>query len=67
MLEEMKSIEANNPWYLADLLQGRKHDEHGNIAKHKARLVVKGMLRGTKLILMKCLCRFEDLIQCGCS
>jgi hypothetical protein len=53
MLEEMKSIKDNGTWHLADLPPGRraiglkwvfkvKRDEHGNITKHKARLVVKG-------------------------
>jgi hypothetical protein len=53
MLEEMKSIEDNATWFLADLPPGRmaiglkwvfkvKRDEQENIAKHKARLVVKG-------------------------
>jgi hypothetical protein len=53
MLEEMKAIEDNNTWHLADLPPGRhaiglkwifkvKRDEHGAIVKHKARLVVKG-------------------------
>jgi hypothetical protein len=53
MLEEMKAIEDNGTWHLADLPQGRraigfkwvfkvKRDERGEIAKHKARLVVKG-------------------------
>jgi hypothetical protein len=53
MLEEMKSIEDNGTWSLVHLPQGRmaiglkwvfkvKRDEQGNIAKHKARLVMKG-------------------------
>jgi hypothetical protein len=53
MLEEMKSIEDNGTWYLADLPSGLraiglkwvykvKRDEHDNIVKHKARLVVMG-------------------------
>jgi hypothetical protein len=53
MLEEMHSIEENGTWYLADLPPGRKaiglkwgfkvkHNEGGEIVKHKARLVVKG-------------------------
>jgi hypothetical protein len=47
MLEEMKSIEDNDTWYLADLSSGHraiglkwvykvKRDEHGDIVKHKA-------------------------------
>jgi hypothetical protein len=47
MLEEMKSIEDNDTWYLADLPSGHraiglkwvykvKRDEHGDIVKHKA-------------------------------
>lgn len=53
MLEEMKSIEENHTWSLADLppegvvqsvssVFKVKWDEHGAVAKHKARLVVKG-------------------------
>jgi hypothetical protein len=53
MMEEMKSIEDNQTWTLADLPPGRKATclkwvfkvkrvEHGAISKHKARLVVKG-------------------------
>jgi hypothetical protein len=53
MLEEMKPIEDSGTWYLADLPSGRwaiglkwvykvKRDEHGDILKHKARLMVKG-------------------------
>jgi hypothetical protein len=53
MLNELRSIEENQTWVLTDLPLGRraiglkwvfnvKRDEHGNIAKHKARLVVKG-------------------------
>jgi hypothetical protein len=53
MMEEMKSIEDNTPWFLTNLPLGRsaiglkwvfkvKRDEQGNITKHKARLVVKG-------------------------
>jgi hypothetical protein len=53
MLKEMKAIEDNGTWHLADLPQGRraiglkwvfkvKRDKRGEIAKHKARLVVKG-------------------------
>lgn len=53
MLEEMQSIEDNHTWSLADLPHGRraiglkwvfkvKRDERGAVAKHKARLVVKG-------------------------
>jgi hypothetical protein len=53
MLKEIKSIEDNGTWYLAYLPLGHraigpkwvykvKRDEHGDIVKHKARLVVKG-------------------------
>jgi hypothetical protein len=53
MLVEMKSIEENDTWCLADLPSGRraiglkwmfkvKRDVDGNLVKHKARLVVKG-------------------------
>jgi hypothetical protein len=53
MLKEMKSIKGNGTWYLAELPPGRraiglkwvyrvKRNEHGDIVKHKARLVVKG-------------------------
>jgi hypothetical protein len=53
MLVEMKSIEENGTWCLADLPPGRraiglkwvfkvKHDAKGNVVKHKAQLVVKG-------------------------
>jgi hypothetical protein len=53
MLEEMKAIEDNGTWYLADLLLGRRaiglkwvfkvnRDEYNAIVRHKARLVVKG-------------------------
>jgi hypothetical protein len=53
MVEEMESIEDNQTWSLVDLPLGRrairlkwvfkvKRVEHGAVAKHKARLVVKG-------------------------
>lgn len=53
MMEEMTAIDDNETWSLADLPPGRraiglkwvfkvKRDEHGAVAKHKARLVVKG-------------------------
>jgi hypothetical protein len=53
MMKEMKSIEDNATWFLTDLPPGWgeigpkwvfkvKCDEQGNIAKHKARLVMKG-------------------------
>ena len=53
MIKEMRSIEENRTLTLADLPQGRrairlkwvfkvKRDERGAVAKHKARLVVKG-------------------------
>jgi hypothetical protein len=53
MKEEMDAIEDNQTWTLCDLSQGRraislkwvsklKHNEHGEVVKYKARLVVKG-------------------------
>jgi hypothetical protein len=53
MQEEMASIEGNQTWVLCDLPPGHrainlewvfkvKRDEKGTVAKHKARLVVKG-------------------------
>jgi hypothetical protein len=53
MLEEMKAIEDNEMWYLADLPPGRhviglkwifkvKRNEEDDAVRHKARLVVKG-------------------------
>ena len=53
MEEEMASIEENRTWSLVDLPHGRraislkwvfkvKRDENGEVAKYKARLVVKG-------------------------
>jgi hypothetical protein len=53
MLEEMKAIEDNGTWYLTSLPPERraiglkwvfkvKRDEHDQVVKHKARLVVKG-------------------------
>jgi hypothetical protein len=52
MEEEMKSIEDNGTWTLTGLPEGRraiglkwvfkvKKNEHGEVARHKARLVVK--------------------------
>jgi hypothetical protein len=52
MLEEMASIEHNQTWSLVNLPAGQrtiglkwvfkiKKDEHGNVTKHKARLVAK--------------------------
>jgi len=52
MLEEMRSIEANQTWELLDPLVGCrliglkwvckvKMDEHGDVVKHKARLVAR--------------------------
>jgi hypothetical protein len=56
MLEEMASIEENKTWSLVDLPRGHraiglkwvfklKHDEHGEIVKHKVRLVAKGYVQ----------------------
>jgi hypothetical protein len=53
MMEEMNSIEENGTWSLVDLPPDRrpigvklvfkvKQDEHGEVSKHKARLVMKG-------------------------
>jgi hypothetical protein len=53
MMEEMDSIEENGTWSLVDLPPDRrpigvklvfkvKQDEHGEVSKHKARLVMKG-------------------------
>jgi hypothetical protein len=53
MEEEVKSIEDNGTWTLTELPEGRravglkwvfkvKKNEHGEIARHKVRLVVKG-------------------------
>jgi hypothetical protein len=53
MKEEMDAIEDNQTWTLCDLSQGRraislkwvsklKYNEHGEVVKYKARLVVKG-------------------------
>jgi len=53
MAAEIEAIESNGTWYLTDLLEGAKrigvkwisktkHDEKGNINKHKARWVVCG-------------------------
>jgi hypothetical protein len=51
-MEEIKSIEKNDTWYLTDLPPYHraievkwvfkvKRDEHGAVTKHKARLVAK--------------------------
>ncbi|WVZ90573.1 hypothetical protein U9M48_036864 [Paspalum notatum var. saurae] len=56
MLEEIGSIEENKTWSLVDLLRGHraiglkwvfklKRDEHGEIVKHKVRLVAKGYVK----------------------
>jgi hypothetical protein len=53
MMKELGSIKESQTWSLVDLPRGHKpiglkwvfklkHDEHGEIVKHKARLVVKG-------------------------
>jgi hypothetical protein len=55
MHEEMKSIEENGTWCLAELPPERwaiglkwivkvKHDERGEVVKHKACLVVLGVV-----------------------
>jgi hypothetical protein len=59
-LEEMKAIEDNEMWYLADLPLGRctiglkwifkvKRNEEGTVVRHKARLVVKGYAQRHKV------------------
>jgi hypothetical protein len=74
--EELKSIEDNHTWVLADLPLRRrainlkwifkvKRDERGNNVKHKAKLGVKDMHKGAGLIMMRCSHRWSDLIQCG--
>ncbi|WVZ53348.1 LOW QUALITY PROTEIN: hypothetical protein U9M48_004308 [Paspalum notatum var. saurae] len=56
MLEEMASIEENKTWTLVDLPKGQrviglkwvfklKRDEHGEVVKHKARLIAKGYVQ----------------------
>ena len=56
MVEEMVSIEHNKTWSLVDLPPGHraiglkwvfklKHDEHGNVTKHKVWLVAKGYVQ----------------------
>jgi hypothetical protein len=56
MLEEMTSIEENFTWELVDLPQGHKpiglkwvfktkRNEHGDVVKHKARIVAKGYVQ----------------------
>jgi len=53
MQEEIEAIERNGTWYLTELPTGAKkigvkwifktkHDEKGEVSKHKARLVVRG-------------------------
>jgi hypothetical protein len=53
MVDELESIKENKTWSLVNLLRGHKaiglkwvfklkHDEHGDIVKHKVRLVAKG-------------------------
>jgi hypothetical protein len=53
MVEELRAIEENNTWELIELPSGRsaiglkwvfkvKKNEHGDVVRHKARLVVKG-------------------------
>jgi hypothetical protein len=56
MMEQLGSIKENKTWSFVDLPRGQKviglkwvfklkHDEHGNVMKHKARLVVKGYVQ----------------------
>lgn len=56
MIKEMNSITNNTTWDLVELPPGHrtislkwvykvKHDEHGNVIRHKARLVVKGYVQ----------------------
>jgi hypothetical protein len=56
MVDELESIKENKTWNLVNLPRGHKaiglmwvfklkHDEHGDIVKHKARLVVKGYVQ----------------------
>lgn len=56
MMEEMKSIEENSTWELVEPPPGCrpiglkwvfkvKRDEHGNIVKHKVRLVARGFVQ----------------------
>jgi hypothetical protein len=53
MVEELWAIEENNTWELTELPSGRsaigpkwvfkvKKNEHGDVVRHKARLIVKG-------------------------
>jgi hypothetical protein len=53
MMEELRAIEENNTWELTELPSGRhtiglkwvfkvKKNEHGDVVRHKARLVIKG-------------------------
>jgi hypothetical protein len=56
MMEELGSIKENKTWSFVDLPWGQKaislkwvfklkHDEHGDVVKHKARLVEKGYVQ----------------------
>jgi hypothetical protein len=56
MMEELESIKENKTWSFVDLPRGQKaiglkwvfklkHDEHGDVVKHKTRLVVKGYVQ----------------------
>jgi hypothetical protein len=53
MMEELRAIEENNTWELIELPSGRhaiglkwvfkvNKNEHGDVVRHKPRLVVKG-------------------------
>jgi hypothetical protein len=55
-MEELGSIKENKTWSFIDLPRGQKviglkwvfklkHDERGDVVKHKARLVVKGYVQ----------------------
>jgi len=79
MVEDMEFIEDNQTRSLADLpprcgviglkwVFKVKRDEHGAVAKHKARLVVKGYLHsGMASNMMNCSLRWHDWIRCACS
>jgi hypothetical protein len=56
MLDKLGSIRENKTWSLVDLPRGHKaislkwvfklkHDEHGEVVKHKAQLVAKGYVQ----------------------
>jgi hypothetical protein len=56
MMEELGSIKENKTWSFVDLPRGQKtiglkwifklkHDEHGDVVKHKVRLVAKGYVQ----------------------